>query len=76
MTLPLPDLDPVLELKRPLHEFYLAVVHEGVVYQVLNCEGQAAALYMSNPTFVQVANGATTVGQLYDASTGTFSNAE
>lgn len=76
MTLPLPDLDPVITKTAPLYDYFLAVIHDGVVYQTLNVDGQVAALYMTQPKFVQINNGEARVGQLYDEATGTFSNPE
>lgn len=74
MTLPLPDLEPVVSKTGPLYDYFLAVVHDNVVYQTLNVDGQTAALYMSQPTFVQISNGDAQIGQIYDPATGTFSN--
>ena len=71
--LPLPDLEPVLNLPVPMHDYYLAVVHDGVVYQTLNVDGQTAALYTSQPKFIQVSQGEVQIGYTYDEATGTFS---
>jgi hypothetical protein len=69
----LPELDPVLTIPAPKHDFYLAVVLDGVVYQTLNVDGQTAALYVAQPTFVQIDIGDAQTGHIYDAETNTFS---
>ena len=71
-TLPqVPDLEPVDA--RDVYEFNLAVVLDGVVYSVMNVTPQSAALFLSQPTFVQVFPGQAADGYIYDAETGTFS---
>ena len=71
--LPLPELEPVLNLPALLHDYFLAVVHEGTVYQTLNVDGQTAALYTSQPKFIQISQGEAQIGYAYDEETGTFS---
>jgi hypothetical protein len=71
--LPLPDLEPVTSIPAPKYDYYLAVVHEGIVYQTLNVDGQTAALYASQPKFVQMSPGEAQIGYVYDEATNTFS---
>jgi hypothetical protein len=55
----------------PNHEFDVAMIINGIVFQVINMDGNAAAQYLSNPTFVQVAPGQAKIGWTYQD--GTFS---
>jgi hypothetical protein len=72
--LPLPDLEPVQSIPAPKYDYFLAVVHNNVVYQTLNVDGQTAALYTSSPQFIQIARNEAQVGYTYDPATGTFSD--
>lgn len=72
----LPALEPVQTISAPRYDYNLAVVLDGVVYQTLNVDGQTAALYTSNPQFIQIALGEAQPGYLYDEATGTFSRSE
>lgn len=72
------DLPNIPELITPVvHngslDYSIAVLVDNVVYQVLNTDGQGAALFLSNPTFVQVNKDDIAIGQVYDPATNTFS---
>lgn len=64
-----PALQPLNVTVQP---YWIATVVNGQVYDVMNVSGQQAAMYLSNPTFVQIANGDAGVGWTYDAGTGKF----
>jgi hypothetical protein len=66
---PVPQLNPLNVTVQP---FYIATVVNGIVYDVMNVNGQQAAMYLTQPKFVQVNNGDTGIGWLYDEETGTF----
>lgn len=69
------DLNPVPALENPIPagaDFVIAVIKDGIVYEVMNVEGQQAALLLSAPTFVQINRGDAFTGDLYDEATGTF----
>lgn len=73
MTDSLPSI-PQLERTDFVREPYdIALLIDNVVYQLINLDGQAAAQYMSNPTFVQVDYRTVSNGDVYDPATGTFS---
>ena len=65
-------LPPVPPLSTPTpqatNEFFVAMVIDGVVHQVYNVDGEEASRLLSNPTFVQVADGAARVGWTYDGA--------
>lgn len=69
------EIAPVPNLETPVaidNGYNLAIVKDGIVYEVMNVDGQQAALLLSGPTFVQIARGAAFAGDSYDAATGTF----
>ena len=55
------------------HPYTIAAVIGGVVYQVVQTDGKGASIFLANPTFVQIPLGGAQVGDIYDATTGTFS---
>jgi hypothetical protein len=66
------------EVVRPFPEperlpFDIAMMIDNVVYQVLNVDGQSAAQYLSQPTYLRVKEGETKVGWKYNPETKTFS---
>lgn len=72
MTLPeIPALTVLGEGAEAL--FSVAVVIEGRVYQIISTDGQSAAQFLAQPTFVQVDKNTVAPGDLYDATTATFS---
>jgi hypothetical protein len=71
-SIPIPDLEAIETIPKPKHDFWIAVVYDGVVYQSLNIDGQTAALYVAGPQFIQVEQGEVQQGWTYDAITGTF----
>ncbi len=54
-------------------KYSLAVILDNVVYAILNTDGQSAARFLAQPTFVQVDKNLVTDGDIYDPVTGTFS---
>lgn len=74
MSLPqIPQLVPVQIDTDSVPDYSLAIVKDNVVYQVMNMDGQTAALLLSGPVFVQVDKELVSVGDLYDPETQTFS---
>ncbi len=71
MTLPaIPNLEaPQFDT----YEYDMAVILDGIVYQVINVSPQTAAIYNAQPKFVQVDGNLVREGFLYDEATGTFS---
>lgn len=50
-----PDLVvPVVDV--PSYPYDIAVIIDGVVFQIMNVDGQSAAQFLSQPTFVRVTN--------------------
>lgn len=73
----LPEIPELFEIAPEIDtnpDFSIAIIKDGFVYQVMNTDGQTAALLLSNPTFVQVDNTVVAVGDTYDEATQTFSN--
>jgi hypothetical protein len=66
---PVPPLNTLSVVMLP---FYVATVVDGVVYDVMNVSGQQAAVYLSQPKFVQINHGDAGIGWTYDEETGTF----
>ena len=69
------DLNPVPTLETPIptgSDYIIAVVKDGIVYEVMNVDGQQAALLLSGPTFIQINRGDAFTGDSYDEATGTF----
>jgi hypothetical protein len=69
------ELAPLPELVAPLpidNGYNLAVIKDGIVYEVMNVDGQQAALLLSGPTFIQIPRGAAFTGDSYDSVTGEF----
>jgi hypothetical protein len=50
------------------YPYNIAMIIDGTVYQIINVDGQTAAMYLSNPTFVQVAQDVARIGWTYDGS--------
>lgn len=71
MTLePVPELIPVNpQYTQP---YFVAMIIDNKVYEILNVSGQSAARFLANPTFVQINNGDALVGSDYDPQTNTF----
>jgi hypothetical protein len=67
-----PELQPVRPERYPAFPFDIAVLVDNIVYQVYNVEGEQAALFLSQPTFVQYKNDEAKVGWKYDPETKTF----
>ena len=65
-----PELTPPLP---KAHAFDMALIVNNEVFTIMNVDGQLAAALSSNPTFVQVVEGETQVGWIYDPALGTFS---
>jgi len=53
--------------------YSIAIIKDGFVYQVMNTDGQTAALLLSDPIFVQVDNTVVSVGDKYDEENKVFS---
>lgn len=53
--------------------FSVAVIIDNRVYQVISTDGQSAAQFLSQPTFVQVDKTQVGPGDIYDPATSTFS---
>lgn len=72
----LPEV-PVLQSLTPDPDaeitYSVAIIKDGLVYQVMNVDGQTAALLLSGPTFVQVDNTEVLLGDSYDSVSKTFS---
>lgn len=54
--------------------YSIAVVINGTVYQVISTDGQSAAQFLAQPTFVQVDRNEVQPGMSYNAETNTFTN--
>jgi len=71
----LPPLPPVPQpVAIPTQPYFIALIIDGVVNQVMNLQGVDAARFMAQPTFVQIENGQAQMGWTYDAATGVFTN--
>ena len=56
--------------------YYVVMVIDGVVFNVMTLEGTEAAKFLAQPTFVQVEDVTGIVtGDRYDAATGEFTKA-
>lgn len=69
----LPDLPALVTPEgMPANQYVVAAIHENIVHQVFFLDGQTAALFAANPTFVHIAKGQAQVGDEYDPVAGTF----
>jgi hypothetical protein len=64
----IPDLVPPAIETIASFPYNVAMIIDGTVYQILNVDGQTAAMYLSNPTFVQVAQDVARIGWTYDGT--------
>jgi hypothetical protein len=68
----------VPELKKPFPDavyklpFNVALIIDGLVYEIINCSGEQAAQFLSQPLFIQVAEDQAKVGWKYDKDSGEF----
>lgn len=69
----LPTIPELTSIDNNNLDYSIALIINGVVYQVLNTDGASAAQFMAQPTFVQVDKSEVAIGDNYDATTGTFS---
>lgn len=71
MSLPsVPELS-VLDVNTDAN-YNIAVIIDNIVYQVIATDGQSAAQFLAQPTFVQVDRTVVSPGDVYDPETGTF----
>lgn len=74
MTLPqVPEVLTPTDYATAEANYSLAVILDNIVYAVINTDGQSAARFLAQPTFVQVDKNLVTDGDIYDPATGTFS---
>jgi hypothetical protein len=70
------SLEPVPELNTAFpqytEKYFVAMIIDNVVYEVINVNGQSAAKFMRQPSFVQINVGDAVVGSVYNPETGTF----
>jgi hypothetical protein len=67
----------VPEIVKPFPEperlpFDVVMLIDNIVYQVLNVDGQTAAQYLSQPTYMRIKNGEAKTGWRYNPETKTF----
>ena len=67
-----PPISP-LDSDPSRNKYHLAVVVNNLVYQTIQTDGNSAAIFLANPTFVQITPGQAAQGYAYDPETGTFS---
>lgn len=70
----IPALEPVSPAELAKEPYDVALVIDNVVYQTFNVDGQTAARFLAQPTFIQYAADAAKVGYHYDPATGKFFN--
>lgn len=74
MTLPqVPEILDPTAFAADEAKYSLAVIIDNVVYAIINTDGQSAARFLAQPTFVQVDKNVVSDGHIYDPVTGTFS---
>jgi hypothetical protein len=66
------------EIHKPFPEperlpFDVVMLIDNIVYQVFNIDGQSAAQYLAQPTYLRIKDGEAKVGWKYDPETKTFS---
>lgn len=74
MTVPsVPELKELTFDSIVRYPYNIATVVDGVVYDTMNVPGQTAALYLSQPKFIQFAEEQNVkIGYTYDEATGKF----
>ena len=74
MTLPqVPEMQTPFAQSQDEIKYSLAVVIDNTVYFIINTDGQSAARFLAQPTFVQIDKTQVAEGDIYDPVTGTFS---
>jgi hypothetical protein len=74
MALPqVPEIMTPVDRTAEESKYNLAVIIDNTVYAILGTDGQSAARFLAQPTFVQVDKNLVTEGDIYDPATGTFS---
>jgi hypothetical protein len=69
----LPEVPPLANIAPPEGLIYdLAVIIDNTVYQIIGTDGQSAAQFLSQPTFVQVDKTQVEPGYLYNPETQEF----
>lgn len=68
-----PSIDTAVPVPRN-NEFDVAMIIDGVVFEVMNVDGRGAARFLAQPTFVQVAANSVFPGWVYNSETQTFSS--
>lgn len=65
---------PNLTVMAPTNDatYAIAAIIDNIVYQVIRTDGQSAAQFLAQPTFVQVDPAQVQAGYLYDAQTNQF----
>lgn len=71
----LPTLPPVPQVQADiLQPYFVALIIDGTVNQIMNLQGVDAARFMAQPKFVQIYQGQAQQGWTYDEATGEFTN--
>jgi hypothetical protein len=68
-----PPLEAPLASREP---FWIAMIIDGVVYEVMNVKGESAARFLAQPTFVQIEPGQAQTGYTYDGTSFALPAAE
>jgi hypothetical protein len=66
-----PPLQPISGVN-PVQPYFIAIVIDDVAQQVMNIDGQTAAMFLSNPKFIQC-DGTVAAGMVYNQNAGTWS---
>lgn len=68
-TLPeVPELIPPAMENIAVLPYNVAMIIDGVVYQILNVDGASAAQYLAQPTFLQIGLNEARIGWTYDGT--------
>lgn len=64
----LPSVPPLETPSGPREPYFIAMVIDGVVHEILNVDGNSASRFLAQPTFVQVNQTMCGIGWTYDGT--------
>lgn len=66
------EVPPLQPLQVNYQPYFVAVIIDNVVHDVMNLDMHGAQKFLAQPLFVQVEQATTFAGSTYDPATGTF----
>lgn len=67
----LPSVPPLETPSGPREPYFIAMVIDGIVHELVNVDGNSASRFLAQPTFVQVDQTTCGIGWIYDGTSFT-----